>query len=427
MWNATPPRAGTWPVYPPPVVPWPGWPVEWNTPNGGDMLGLDALMGKVSVVFGCIDLNSNVLSTMPPYRMQGTTVVPSLPWMANPQPEVYTGWVEFMKQLVMSYWGVGEVFIWSTARYADGTVRNFVMLNPAWVAVEMEGQTRRYWLGETGSLEITDDILHIRYVSWPGVPRGIGPLEALAANLFGVDALEGYQSMLATRGGIPWGILTAPGNLTQDQAVSMRDNFVAARMSSMGAPAVLSGGVTLSPFTITPKDMALLELRQFDETRISTLLGVPPTLMGLPSGDSMLYRNFESIYDYHWRAHLRTHAAKIMEAISHWALPSTQSVELNRDEYVRPNFAERVTAYAALFGLVDEFGRRAMDIDEIREAERLQALDPGEAIDPTTNVGGDQTQATVAAQAQDEATPPPAVAPPAPGGQSQQPSGGTPQ
>jgi portal protein len=383
-------------ILPPPVQAWSGWPTEWNTPNwGGAVGGLGGIIDRVSVVFGAVDLNASILSTMPPYRMArqasptilpglgpggGSEVIDPLPWMRNPQPEVYTGWSEAMKQVVMCYF-TGEAFLWATSRYADGTVRNWVMLNPAWVDVEMVGQTRRY---DMGGLDITADVLHLRYCSWPGYPRGIGPLAALAYNLFGVAAMERYQSNLAMRGGIPWGVLTAQGNLNKPQAEELRDNFVAARLSAMGAPAVMSGGVTLAPFTISPKDMALLELRQFDEARISVLLCVPPMLMGLPSGDhSMVYRNAEGIYDFHWRAYLRPKAATIMEALSGWALPSTQTVELNRDEYVRPPLNERAVVYQTLFGIVDPAtGARAMTVDEIRAAERLSAWDEPDAPIP---------------------------------------------
>jgi HK97 family phage portal protein len=359
----------------PPVQAWSGWPVEWNMPNWGSSVegGLQGIVNRVSTVFGAIDLNSSILSTMPPYRLQGGAVVGSLPWMQNPQPEVYTGWTEAMKQVVMSYYN-GEAFLWATSRYTDGTVRNWVMLNPAWVDIEMEGQMRTY---EMGGLDITPDVLHLRYASWPGTPHGIGPLEALTAQLFGVAAMERYQSNLATRGGIPWGVLTAPGNLSRDQSIELRDKFVAARMSAMGAPAVMSGGVTLAPFTITPKDMALLELRQFDEARISVLLGVPPMLLALPEGQSsMTYKNAEGVYDFHWRAYLRPKAATIAEAISQWALPRGQTVEFNRDEYVQGNPTERTAMYANLYNIYDPVtGQRAITIDEIREAERMSAID----------------------------------------------------
>jgi phage portal protein BeeE len=226
-----------------------------------------------------------------------------------------------------------------------------------------------------GGLDITADCLHIRYSSWPGDPHGHGPMEALVSNLVGATALERYQAGLAHRGGIPWGVLTAPGNLSQQQATALREGFVAARLSANGAPAIMSGGVTLAPFTITPKDMALLELRQFDEARIATLLSVPPTLLGLPSGDSMTYRNVEGIYDFHWRAYLRPKAAAIMEAISNWTTASTQTVQLNRDEYVRPAVAERVQGWSTLFNIFDPAtGERAITIPEIRAAEKLGSV-----------------------------------------------------
>jgi hypothetical protein len=101
------------------------------------------MAARVSVVFGAIDLNASILATMPPYRTQGGTVIAPLPWMANPQPEVYTGWIEAMEQVVVAYMG-GEAFLWCTSRYADGSVRNWVMLNPGWVNVTQEGQVRRH-------------------------------------------------------------------------------------------------------------------------------------------------------------------------------------------------------------------------------------------------------------------------------------------
>lgn len=356
------------------VVPqaWSGWPVEWATPQWGSMVGLHEIFGRVSTVWACIDLNASILSTMPPYRTQGGHVAPPLPWMINPQPEVYTGWSEAMKQVVIAYQG-GEVFIWATSRYADGAVRTWVMLNPSWVNVELDGTVRRYTLG---GADITDDVLHIRYASWPGDAHGHGPLEAAVLNLAGAAALERYAANLATRGGIPWAVLTAPGHLSEEQATALRDRFVHARLSAMGAPAVLSGGLTLEPLTINPRDMALLELRQFDESRLAILLGVPPFLVGLPSGgDSMTYSNVSSIFDYHWRAGLRTKAAPIMEAISNWALPRGQRVEVNRDEYVRPGFEDRVNSYATLWNIHDEeTGERAITIEEIRAIERLSTV-----------------------------------------------------
>lgn len=71
-------------------------------------------------------------------------------------------------------------------------------------------------------------------------------------------------------------------------------------MGQTGAGSSVQTGVTLKAVTISPKNMALPELRRFDEARIAAPLGAPPMLMALPSDDSPLtYRNAEGDYDVH--------------------------------------------------------------------------------------------------------------------------------
>jgi phage portal protein BeeE len=138
----------------------------------------------------------------------------------------------------------------------------------------------------------------------------------------------------------------------------------------------------LEALQVNAKDMALLELAQFTDARICVLLGVPPFLMALPSGDSMTYSNVEQVFEYHDRSQLRTEAVAVMTALSGWALPRGQNVELDREEYSRPPLTERVNAYKTLV----ELG--AMSADEIRPIERtFFAAAP--AIDsPLTAVNG---------------------------------------
>jgi phage portal protein BeeE len=114
-------------------------------------------------------------------------------------------------------------------------------------------------------------------------------------------------------------------------------------------PAVLSGGIEIETLQISPTDMALLELSQYTDSRIAVLLGVPPFLAGLPSGgDSMTYSNVTSLFDYHWRAGLRPKVAPVVHALSQWALPRGTDVEVNRDEYVRPDPLARAQTYDIL-------------------------------------------------------------------------------
>lgn len=353
-------------IPPPQVQAWQGWPVEWATPTWGAMVGLGEITRRNSKVFAAIDIHAKAFAQMPPYRTVEGEVAKPLAWMRNPQPDVYNGWTEFIRQVVFSFLGEGEVFLWATSRFPDtGRVRSFIMLNPGWMTVEMSGQIRRFFLN---GVELTAaDVCHIRYASWPGDARGHGPLESAARTMFGAAALEQYQADLASRGGIPWGVITVPNRLTAEQANDMRWQYVSARLGARAAPAVFSGGATLSSLNVSPKDMALLELRQFDEASIAVTLSCPPYLLALPAGgDPMTYRNAEGIYDYHWRSALRPFAEMLMEPLGNWAIADPdQAIELNRDEYVRPSMQEHSTALASLV----EAG--IMTVGEARAALRL--------------------------------------------------------
>lgn len=377
---------------------WAGWPVGWATPEwwGGTW---DRFLRQVDTVFACIDLNASVLSTMPVYLSRGGRVLPSLPWMVNPAPRFYASWEEFAKQLFWSY-HLGEAFVYCLAREGEDPERapfwdplanraphplgwptRFVIVAPWEITVTYDtDRQRRVYASAAGGEEIDPrDILHIRYASWPTDARGHGPLEAASARLVAAEALSRYSTDLATRGGVPWAVITHPERLRAEQARELQAQWLTARMSAMGLPAVLSGGITLETLQVNPKDMALLELLTFNESRIAVLFGVPPFLVGLPSGgDPMTYSNVTSIFDYHWRAGLRPKAGAVMSALSGWATYPGSRAELNRDEYVRPGLFERSQAYAVMHGIEDE-GGRAITVAEIREAERLDGAAPSVA------------------------------------------------
>ena len=143
--------------------------------------------------------------------------------------------------------------------------------------------------------------------------HGHGPLEAGAPRLVAAETLMRYATTLAAGGGIPSSVLEHPDELNREQAQNLQAQWVQSRLSSLGEPAVLSGGVKWQATAMNPKDMALVELAQHNESRIAVLLGTPPFLVGLPSGgDPMTYQNVQSIFDYHWRAGLRPLAQSVM-------------------------------------------------------------------------------------------------------------------
>jgi len=360
-------------VFPPPprvmASAWSGWPAEWWPPLW------DARYSRLTdTAWFCVDLNASLLATMPPYLVNAAPTVDA-GWLRNPDPDVYTSWEEFAKQLFWDFQAAGEVFVLATARYATGWPARFHVVSPWFVDVELVGGVRRYRIG---SIDVSADMLHLRYSSRVDDAHGHGPLEAGAARLVAAAVLGRYASTVASNGGIPASILKHPEELNAQQAADLQAQWVTARMSAIGEPAVLSGGVEWEATQISPREMALVELAQFNEARIAVLLGVPPFLAGLPSGgDSMTYSNVTSLFDYHWRAGLRPKAQTVMAGLSDWALPRGTRVEVNRDAYVRPAPLERAQTEQILAGIVDPAsGQQAMTVQEIRDAERLDDSQP---------------------------------------------------
>jgi Phage portal protein len=298
--------------------PWDGWPAEWNLPLLG---GVEQM---VDVAWQALDLNASVFASMPPYLVGAS---PNLPdeWLDNPDPDNYTSWATFAHELMWDF-QLGEAFVVATARYSGpggpgtGWPARFHLAPPWSVNVELEGGRRIY---EIGGAEVPpDDMLHIRYKATVGNAHGIGPLDASGPRLVAARVLLRYLTQFVQGGAVPSSVLESEEELTAKQASDLHAQWLNARMSRLGLPAVLDGGVKWKATQTDPLSSALAELAAYTEAKIVVGLGVPPFLLGLPSGgDSMTYSNVSSIFDYHWRGGLRPKAQRLMLALSQWLVP----------------------------------------------------------------------------------------------------------
>jgi HK97 family phage portal protein len=358
---------------------WDGWPASWNVPSWDFGSRFNEL---VDVAWACLDINTSVLSSMPVYRARSGVVIPPTTWMSNPDPSIYSSWHEFAKQLFWDY-QLGEAFVLPVAKGFDGYPLTFRVIPPWMMHVEMKGGLRVYHLGGLSGPDVTDEVLHIRYKSTTDGAHGVGPLESAGGRMLTAGVLAKYVREIVSTGGNIQYTLETEQPLDDGDAQDVLNMWVANRAANVGAPPVLDNSLKLVTHqAMAPKDMAMMEIAEFTEARIAVLLGVPPFLVGLSSGtNSMTYSNVSQVFDFHDRASLKTKAVHVMSALSWWALPALQCVELNRDEYTRPGFAERATAWVQLVGA------GIVSVDEVRTAERLEGPAPVVAI-----TGGDNAQ-----------------------------------
>jgi len=339
--------------------PWNGYPGGWSTPDWNSSAGLSRL---VDAAWACVDLNASVLSSMPVYRLRNGRIIEPTTWMTNPDDLIYTSWHEFAKQLYWDFQVCGEAFILPMAEGSDGYPLRFRVVPPWLINVELRGGRREYKLG---SEDVTGEVLHIRYMSTTTDAHGHSPLEAAGARMTAIGLLQRYTANLAETGGVPLYWLGVERRLSQSESRDLLAQWVESRTQHAGQPAIVSGGATLNQTKqMNARDMALLELSQFNESRIAVLLGVPPFLVALPGAGGLTYSNVSSLFDFHDRSSLRPKANTVMSALGAWALPRGQTIEANRDDYTRPDFNDRCAGYKILV----EIG--ALSNDEIRAMER---------------------------------------------------------
>lgn len=384
--------------------PWSGWPEEWSTPYwdtghggfGGGYGGFQTALGfnrLVDTAWACLDLNSSVLAAMPVYRMRSGEIIAPTTWMENPDPSIYGSWYEFAKQLFWDY-QCGEAFVLPMAFGADRKPSRFRVVPPWLINIEMNGGTRRY---DLGGQDVTSEILHIRYQSDTSCAHGRGPLEVAGARIVAAGLLQRYATKIAETGGTPLYWLEVARRLNQTEADDLLDTWVQSRRRRAGEPALVTGGATLKQAeVVSARNMTLLELAQFSESRIAVLLGVPPYVLSMPvpggSGESITYSNASQLFSFHDRAWLKPKAVSVMTALSQWALPHGQTAELNRDEYTRPDLESRAKAYKIFIDA------RVLAADEVRLMERF--LGEGPAA-----LSGTETPDTIIAAPQQQTAP----------------------
>ena len=248
----------------------------------------------------------------------------------------------------------------ATSYYATGCPARFYVVPPWTVKVDIAAGVRRYTHRQGRR--------HRRHAAHPlsgqrrrrARPRAIRGRRRPAGRRPGAGPVRDDSWR---RPGSRASVLEHPDELDPKQAADLQAQWVTARMSTIGEPAVLSGGVTWKPTQLSPRDMALLELQSFNESRIAVLLGVPPFIVGLPSGgDPMTYSNVVQIFDFHWRAGLRPKAQTVMAALSGWLLPRGTGVEVNRDAYVQPDPYTRAQTAEILNRIKDEQGNPAATV-----------------------------------------------------------------
>ena len=343
-----------------PPAHWDGWPVSWGTSwdMGSDLRAQE----NAGVAFACMDRIVSALYAMPVEqydrgRLSGSPV----PWVEGSPFPSYLSVSDGVAEMVWSLLMRGNAYVLP----AGG---GWVVLNPD-AAREDQGPNGQAVLAFEGlTADQVASLVHVKYVSRPGRLFGLSPLQAAAESLGVATALQRQAATLAANGGIPSGVLRSDGELAPATAQRYKDAWSARKP---GEVLVLGGGLSYESLSLSPADLALLELREFDARQVAACLGVAGWMVGLPEAGALTYTSPSQTMSYFWRVTLRPMAARVSSALSS-LLPAGSMVRLDPDEFVRMDAKDRTEAG------VKAVGAGLMTVNEWREGEGLPPLPGGD-------------------------------------------------
>jgi phage portal protein BeeE len=253
------------------------------------------------------------------------------------------------------------------------------VLDPSVVEVKLVDGRKAFQVNDT----VVDARDVVQITRDPGAAlRGTSALRAYSAQAWSQIGAGTTSQNIQGGGTVPPVTLMSKRKLTADQARAVQDAWVAARSRyGSGVPAVLSSADFDKPeaLNINPKDLALLDLAEYDARVIASAFGVPSFMLNLPLSGALVYQNPAMLGEFWWRFELRPTAKRIADALTAQMLPRGQFVTFDAADTILPvddGSDEDLGLLASRLGLAVQYGIMSPDEARVKLVEAGLVLDP---------------------------------------------------
>lgn len=360
----------------------------------GDWLGGSAswLAERIGTVDRCLQLNAQAIGTMPlRYRHRPSAAEFQPRWVTDPDPAWFPNGIhDAIFAAVWSIYARGEAFLWATSRYENGYPATWTVLDATTMEVDDVGGFRGYISNDVPLDE--RDVLHVLR-NPHGQLRGTGAVEAYGASIASAFMAERYAADVYTSTGASRVALrVTDGRLSAEQAADLQAQWVAAVSRRLGAPAVLPSDIELlQALSVSPKDLMLLESRDWDTRQIAAAFGVPAMLLNVALAGGLVYQNPIQLFELWWRSELMPTATRLQAALSRW-MPRGHWVEFDPSSSLKPDLERMVNVYSKALAdgaiTVDEYRAAVFDLPPLDEGDRAAELveEPGAQVSDAGDV-----------------------------------------
>jgi HK97 family phage portal protein len=299
---------------------------------------------RLSTVWGCVRLLADSVSTLPlhVYRGDDRDPIPTPPLLGRPSadhPELSDWLWAVMASLLLrgNCWGV------ITARAGAGLLPAQVdLVHPDHVSVT-ETRDAPPVIRIGGEEQDRADLFHVKAYPLPGSIEGLSPI-AYARESIGLGrGAERYGAKFFGDSAIPSGVITTEQRVTREQATELKEYWKLAHQGRREI-AVLGGGARFQAVTIAPEEAQFIETSKANVATIARYFGVPPTMLGGPTGGHEDYSSPEMRSTELLTFTLRPWLHRVERAVS-GLLPRNQTARFNPGALVRATLLDRYQAH----------------------------------------------------------------------------------
>lgn len=234
------------------------------------------------------------------------------------KPNHYQNSIQFAEQWMVSKLGWGNTYVLKL-RDQRQVVTSMYVLDPQRVTPLVAPNGDVYYELKRDDISAqpletvivpASEIIHDRMNCWYHPLVGLPPIHAcgLAATM-GLKILNNSANLFAN-GSRPGGILTAPGDITQETADRMKANWDANYTGdNFGKVAVLGNGLTYTPMAFTAVDTQVTEQSEAVNRLICAAFGVPAHMVGV--GPNPLNNNVAALGQQYYNQCLQRHIEAI--------------------------------------------------------------------------------------------------------------------
>ena len=327
----------------------------------------EASMGLLCV-YGCVQLISDSIATLPIDVLDGRDPVPAPAWLGD---QAATDRVDLFGSMLSSLLLEGNA-IAAIGRNDRGQVVTVDVLDPRRVIVEADGPDS--FTFKIDHVVFPGEMLMIRGLMMPGRIRGVSPVEMARQSIgMGLGAQD-QAARFYTQGAITPGVIHSKSDLSVEQMREIRDQWLASHggTSKSHLPVVLTGDTSWQSISMTAEQAQFLDSRKYSDSQIAgQMFLIDPSMIGIAlSGTTLTYQNLEQRGHHLVRHSLLRWIVRLERGLSR-LLPDGQMLKFNVNGLMRGDLNSRYASYETAARINGLLGAPLLSVQEMRDLEDL--------------------------------------------------------